>query len=343
MTTHVHFVGSIALDTVQEVFEAVGASLSPFMKRCPDGEVAGRRLWISWQWPLLRAAPFLEVESENALPGLGLCRLRVKQGIRPEQVRFGPLGYAREARTSYQDFCAARERGVLPRSVCFQVCLPTPLAVIATFIADRDVPTVLPAYEQAMVAEVARICAAIPHNDLALQWDVCIEMLQWDGRFHGVPSISNMPEVFGTAFRRICSAVPADVTLGIHLCYGDMDAKHFVEPEDLSKAVGLANLIIENAGHPIQWVHVPVPINRDDDAYFTPLKSLRLPAGSELYLGVVHAADGVQGTVRRMKAARHFVRNFGIATECGMGRVRSPEAVRGILQVHSSAAAASLD
>lgn len=55
MTSHVHFVGSIGLDSTDAIFAAVGQTVKPFLKRCPDGEVAGRRLWISYQWPVLRA------------------------------------------------------------------------------------------------------------------------------------------------------------------------------------------------------------------------------------------------------------------------------------------------
>jgi hypothetical protein len=53
--THVHLVGSIGLDTVEEIFRTVGRLLGPYLRRIPDGEVGGRRLWISWQYPVLRA------------------------------------------------------------------------------------------------------------------------------------------------------------------------------------------------------------------------------------------------------------------------------------------------
>jgi hypothetical protein len=51
----VYLVGSIGLDTVEDVFRTVGALLGPHLQRVPDGEVGGRRLWISWQYPLLRS------------------------------------------------------------------------------------------------------------------------------------------------------------------------------------------------------------------------------------------------------------------------------------------------
>ena len=45
-----------------------------------------------------------------------------------DDIRFGELGDAREARASYLDFVAARERHELPNGVRFQVALPTPFA-----------------------------------------------------------------------------------------------------------------------------------------------------------------------------------------------------------------------
>jgi hypothetical protein len=340
MTTHVHLVGSVGLDTSADVFDAVGSTIKPFLKRCPDGEVGGRRLWISYQWPILRATSFLETASDQAIPGVGLCTLRLKPNTQAEHIHFGELGYAREARTSYQDFLAAKKRGALEQGTRFQVCLPTPAAVIGAFVVPQDIQKVLPAYEHSMIGEVERICAAIPHEDLALQWDVCIEMIQWDGRHAMMPPFPHMDEAFAGAFARITAPVPRNVELGFHLCYGDMDAKHFVEPLDLGKAVELANLIVASVKRPVTWIHMPVPVNRDDAAYFAPLKKLQQSPETEVYLGLVHASDGVEGTVRRMKSASAFMKGFGIATECGIGRARTPEMVRELMRVHAGASRA---
>ena len=334
---HVHFVGSIGLDSTEEVFKAVGETVKPLLKRCPDGEVGARRLWISYQWPLLRATSFLEVASDTPMPGMGLCILRVRAGA-DAQIHFGDLGYAREARTSYQDFLAARASGQLLASTRFQVCLPTPAAVIGAFVIPQDIAKVLPAYEKAMLREVARICDAIPHEDLAIQWDVCVEMVQWDGCSPTIGPFPAMEAAFAAIFKRLAAAVPPNVELGFHLCYGDLDAKHFIEPLDLGKAVSLANLIIRNAGRRVTWIHMPVPIDRDDEGYFAPLAGLERSDSLELYLGLVHAADGTEGTIRRMKAASVFVREFGIATECGISRARTPELAREIMRVHAEAA-----
>src|SRR3974377_2244868 len=87
VSRQVHLVGSIGLDTVEDVFRAVGRLLGKYLRRIPDGEVGGRRLWISWQYPLLRASPFLRpdpsgaVRPTNKLPLLTLAeRIKRAQG-----------------------------------------------------------------------------------------------------------------------------------------------------------------------------------------------------------------------------------------------------------------------
>jgi hypothetical protein len=38
----VHFVGSVGLDSPEEVFAAIGAHCGRYLKRVPDGEPGGR-------------------------------------------------------------------------------------------------------------------------------------------------------------------------------------------------------------------------------------------------------------------------------------------------------------
>lgn len=70
----VHLVGSIALDSVDEVFQTLGSTLGNRLRRVPDGEPGGRRLWISWQYPLLRAQPFLKADPEAPIKPRAFCR-----------------------------------------------------------------------------------------------------------------------------------------------------------------------------------------------------------------------------------------------------------------------------
>lgn len=333
----VHFVGSIALDSVEEVFRTLGSALGSRLRRVPDGEPGGRRLWISWQYSLLRAQPFLKADPNAPNQTTGFLPLSLTDGVKPSEVRFGELGYAREARASYQDFLAAKQRGDLPPKVRFQVSLPTPFAVIYPFCSPNDESVIETAYEKAMLREVEVVCHAIPHRDLCIQWDVCIEMVLWDGRLTYMRNpFTDLPGEVMQRMKRLIAAVPNEVELGFHLCYGDWDAKHFIEPLDATKLVEVANTLTAATTRPITYIHLPVPINRTDDAYFEPLSKLSLAPATELYLGVVHG-DGVEATKKRIAAARKYVSDFGIATECGIARCRTPEVVRSLLEVYAGA------
>jgi hypothetical protein len=335
--TRVHLVGSIGLDTVEEIFRTVGGLLGPYLRRIPDGEVGGRRLWISWQYPLLRSSPFLRPDPSGAVrPTNRFPLLTLAEGIEAGEVRFGELGYAREARASYLDFVAARENGELPKDIRFQVCLPTPFAVVGSVVAADARGRVEAAYERAMLAEVAAICRHIPHRDLCLQWDLCNEMIVWDGqKTDAAPHAEEPRDELLARMRRLCAPVPADVELGLHLCYGDFAGRHFVEPRDAARMVEFANALTQTITHPLAYIHMPVPQERSDDAFHRPLRDLRLPAGTELYLGVVHTKDGVEGTRARIAAARRHAPAFGIATECGMARARSEQTVLTLLKIHA--------
>jgi hypothetical protein len=109
---HVHLVGSVGLDSAQDVFRAVGRVFGRRLRRVPDGEPGPRRLWVSSQYPLLRSGPFLRPDPRGAVRKTsGFPLLCLTEGVDPAEVSFGELGYAREARASYLDFCAAREQG----------------------------------------------------------------------------------------------------------------------------------------------------------------------------------------------------------------------------------------
>ena len=338
----VHLVGAIGLDTVPETYETLGRVLGDRLRRVPDGEPGGRRMWIAWQFPLLRANPYLE--AVPPAPGQSIIffpYVKLASGVDAKDLRFCELGYSREAAASYVEFKEAKAAGKLPPHVRFQVSLPTPYAVVQAFCVREDQALIEPAYEAAMMREVATICAKIPHEDLAIQWDVCPEMVAWDGQMmRGAGGPDPKPAILAR-LKRISEAVPADVELGYHLCYGDVDGKHFVEPKDAAKLVELANALSESVNRPIAWIHMPVPIERSDEDYFKPLTGLKLQPGTELYLGCVHSGDGVDGTRKRIEAARKYAPEFGVATECGMGRCKTPEVVVDLLGIHADCTSAS--
>lgn len=137
-------------------------------------------------------------------------------------------------------------------------------------------------------------------------------------------------DVFGycmDALERAADVIDLDVELGFHLCYGDAQHKHNVEPEDMDLLVKNANDLVRRVEgkHHIDWMHMSVPIDRIDDAYFALMHELAMPHGTQLFLGLVHAAD-LEGTKKRIAVARKaWSGGFGVATECGLGRMPSEQ------------------
>ncbi len=322
-------VGSVPLGSAEEVFETCAHALDGRVKRLPDGETGPRTNWIAWQRGLLGANPALQ-----QLPSAGPFPVFVLNPDHRGPVTFGALGYAKAALDSYAVFRKLREAGRIPAGMRFQVSLPTPLAVVAQYIEASAQAAVEKPYADRLLAEAREIVAAIPHAELAVQWDVAVEFAVLEGlrRVH-------FQAVYEGVVERLCAlrtAIPPDIEMGFHLCYGDAGGKHFKEPADTSLLVKIANAISAESPRPIQWIHMPVPRERDDSAYFAPLRNLKLRPETRLFLGLVHPGDGIEGTRRRMAMAERFVRDFGIATECGFGR-RPPETVPELLRVHAEA------
>ncbi|MGH7088966.1 MAG: hypothetical protein ACREFQ_08700, partial [Stellaceae bacterium] len=311
----------------------------PYLKRVPDGEVGPRRHWFTWQQPLLMKNPFLAPDPSRIQPYGGGFLIGLAADARPEDIRIGELGYAREARSSYADFKEAQRQGALPAGLRFQVSLPTPYAVVNSFCLEAARAAILPAYEQAMIAEVKRLADRVPPRELAIQWDVCIEMIQWDGRLAAFPATPALADTLRAAFARLARAVPPEAELGFHLCYGDPEGKHVIEPQDCTRMVELANLIAAAAGRPVAFIHLPMDPAREDDAFYAPLAGLALAPETEIHLGLVHASDGIAGAKRRMAVARKVLPRFGIATPCGMNRAKRPETVLELMRIQAGAAA----
>jgi hypothetical protein len=189
--------------------------------------------------------------------------------------------------------------------------------------------------DRALSGEVAKIAQALPNDRIALQWDVCQEVLAWEGYYEPGPVDVRVETI--DVLAQVGDAVPAAIELGYHLCYGSPADEHMVQPKDTGIMVEIANAIAARVARPIQFFHMPVPKGRTDDAYFVPLERLRLGDETELYLGLIHH-DDAKGDAARLAAARRHVRVDGIGTECGMAR-GDPARLPALLAAHARAAA----
>ena len=332
----VHLVGSIPLADSRAVFDLTSSVLGQHLSRIPDGETGERSNWIRWQFAVLAATPQLEsvtVSSEKY--GATVTKVKLRDRFSAEQVKFGALGYSAAAIASYEEFAAQKRAGHIPADCRFQVSLPTPLAPIQFYIVPKDQASIEPIYEAQLLEELETILATIPAHELAIQWDTAAEFGIIEGVFPTF--LSDIRSDILARLIRLGNAVPADVELGYHLCYGDSGHKHFTEPQDTAHLVDVANGIAAGINRTLHWIHLPVPQDRYDQSYYQPLKTLQLHAETELYLGLVHDADGIEGTQKRIEAAKTVIDTFGVATECGFGR-RPPETVPSLMQIHAAVA-----
>ena len=341
-----HLVGSINFDDAETTLRVAAEHLGDRLKRIPDGEVGERFHWIVFQADRLGRAAGIERVGDTPIPlrMLDMRQVRLADGVRAAELELPPLGYAEAAIDSFAIFDRLQREGAIPAATRFQVSLPTPLGVVGSFVRAEDRAEFEPVYEAALARELDRILEELPHDRTAIQWDAALEFAMLEGQtsFDGRP-YEWFDDVWqGTSERlaRQVDRVPADVEVGVHLCYGDVAEKHFVEPADSGNLVRFANLVVRAAHRPLTWLHLPVPIERDDDAYYEALEALEISGETELYLGLVHREDGEEGAARRIAAARrHVPRPFGVSTECGFGRAPEGAAVP-LFAAHRAVAAA---
>ncbi|MEA2192742.1 MAG: hypothetical protein QOI73_2863, partial [Solirubrobacteraceae bacterium] len=325
-----HLVGSVPLGSVEEVFRRTAGVLGDRLRRLPDGEPGPRADWILWQYPVFSALPQFEVGPPGTDTYRTLPKLRLRDGERAEDIVLDNLGFADAAISSFAVFAKLKRDGVIPGHVRFQVSLPTPLAPVSAFIDPEHQAQVEPIYEARVLRELERIFAAVPHDQLALQWDTRLEF----AILEGISTAWFKGDRAGVLERllRVSRGVPTDVELGFHLCYGDDYHGHFVVPDDARKLVEVANALATALYRPLNWIHMPVP-DQAEAHYFAPLQELRLDPKTELYLGVLHLHDGKVGARTRISWASRYVKNFGVATDCGWGR-GGAAAVEELLELH---------
>ncbi|MDT8399018.1 MAG: hypothetical protein RQ899_10430 [Pseudomonadales bacterium] len=360
-------VGGIPGTSAEEVFRTLAPILGDLAIGFTDGEIGLRRMWIFYvllrTWlkhpdlevtkrvlsPPPALPPWMPAEIEGWVPldydDFPWCG--VKAGVtKPSPV--ATLGYPAEAKASYETFCRLRREGVIPPGVRFQQSLPFPDDAIRLFTGTaRDMAALTEVYLDVMRRDVAELCRSIPHEDLALQWDVNWETiaLEYGDHLPESPPMQYRPEIdimtrFERYLRVLNEPVPEAVKVGLHLCYGDMHHKHFKDPDNLATSVAMTNKANEVSPHAIDFVQMSIPRHRHDDAFFEPLQDLHKNP-TTIYAGLIHYTDGVEGSLRRLQTfKRHYDGPTGISTECGLGRRPADQDLIRLLEIHREVAAA---
>lgn len=333
-----HFVGSVPLENAEAVFRTLGETIGQHVQRIPDGETGRRARWISFINDQLKTHPDLEIDPDipvfqfkqyDGTIVFEVERLRIKEVIDPAGLTFNS-GYADDAIRNFATFDKLCNEGTIPAGVKYQICMATTLAIAYNFISPNSFDGFIPAYTAHLSDEFARIADALPHDRISYQWDVCQEVLMWEGYYDQYPGHQ---EHILSQLGQLGDMVPRDIDLGYHLCYGSPADEHLVQPDDMAVVVRIANGIGRSVKRPFNYIHMPVPQDRSDEAFFTPLKDLSLPNGTALYLGLVHDGDG-DNNAAKLAMAQKFTTVGGVGTECGVGRIKDAGRLPNIIDEH---------
>jgi methionine synthase II (cobalamin-independent) len=316
-----HLVGGLAAPTATEAMTTTARILGRHLTRLTDGETAERSQWIWWQIDKLTAVPGIRIGTPQVNPETGNPDYSVFPGLDVDEGIVIPergLGYADAAIDSWAEFVRLREAGVVPAGVRFQVSVPTPFAVVVAWSSGESQARLWQPLKDALFAEVRAIQAAIPPGELAIQWDVAVEIGALEGVFVAIPELASFERVVAELVACLEIVTPP-AQRGIHLCYGDYKHRHFKAPTDLGLLVRLTNAVAARTD--LDFVHMPVDReNGRTEAYFAPLRELEIN-GTELALGVIDYENDPARIDELVAAADSAGRPYSVATECGMARL----------------------
>jgi hypothetical protein len=330
MTSRAHsellLVGSLPAQSTDAALRAGAELFGDMVFALPDGETGPRAAWVGYEREqLVRPHPDIETVSVSDSP-TGIPRhayetpvFRIRDGV--SELRWDSWPRIDAAIESYQRFRDLRDQGVIPAGLRFQVGLPFPSSAMNAFKASfaTDYPIAERGFEQLLSRELGRLTAAVEPSDLAIQWDVCYEVLDLEGVLAWT-SDGAWERVTGPV-GRLTRQIPEEVLVGYHLCYGTFPEWPMYEARDMGLLVSMANYAVEHSGRVVDWLHLAGPryLRSEDDSFFTPLADLDV-GDTRVYLGIVLPIDGVPGLRRRHATASRYLSDFGVAMYCGFGR-----------------------
>jgi len=319
-------VGSLPVSTTEEAFRSGAEMFGDMVFALPDGETGPRTAWVSYEREgLARTNPGVAVVKETESP-TGRPRhayetpiFAVKEGV--TELHWDTWPRIDDAIASYAEFVRLRDEGVIPPGVRFQVGLPFPSSALNAFKDDfgRDYPIAERGFVELAGRELARLTDAIPHEDLAIQWDLAYEVQDIEGVLAWTSD--GAWERYTGPVSQLTPQIPEDVLVGYHLCYGTFPEWPMYEAQDYSVLVRMANHAVANSGRPVDWLHMAGPryLRSEDDRFFRPLTDLDV-GDTRVFLGIVLPLDGIPGLKRRHATASKYLDDFGVAMYCGFGR-----------------------
>jgi hypothetical protein len=294
-TSDLLLLGSLPADSTEDALRAGGELFGDLVFALPDGETGPRAAWVGYERErLVRPHPDVETVEVTASP-TGIPRHAYETPV--FRIRDGADGLHWETWPRIDDAIASYR----------------------TFREPRDYAIASGGFEDLVARELDRLLGEIPAEDLAIQWDVCYEVLDIEGVVAWMGD--GAWERFTGPVERLTRLIPEDVLVGYHLCYGTFPEWPMYEARDIALLVRMANHAVAHSGRTVDWVHMAGPryLRSEDERFFAPLRDLDV-GDTRVYLGIVLPIDGLAGLRRRHATASRFLDGFGVAMYCGFGR-----------------------
>jgi hypothetical protein len=345
-------VGSMPFDTSEEAMRAAAEHLGDHLPSIGDGEVGLRKIWIGYlpmtiyskhpQLEVLRApeggAPKPPTDGKpEVYESAFLVGIRDGEELRFDTTTYGPIGVE-----SYGTFKRLREEGVIPEGVRFSVTFPGTGSAISYFFRQEDWPAAHAAYHDAIRRDIELLLQTVPADDLQIQFDLAqefVDMAAGDDR-----GIADWPQAtleekiqrHAATLPQMAATVPDGVRLGFHWCYGTWGGWPMKDMADMGLCVRMTQEALARIDRSVDYVHMPA-VKHPQAEFFAPLADLDGEA-LNVYLGLIHHTDGVEGFRERMELVRRYLPRFGIGAVCGYGRI-DPAELPHVLAVHRDCAA----
>ena len=260
---------------------------------------------------------------------------RVKDGV--EQVRFGDpgwrLGYARDAINSYFVFNTLREKGRLPAHLRFQVrCRRStacchrgsfPTSPISTRSSPGTKPHLRPRSPRSSRKSRTRIWRSSGTAPAKSAMSTAIS------RSSRARARSSAIRVSSRGFR---AAIPEDVALGYHLCFGTLGGWPRFMPPDLGAAVDLANALDRDSPPPRRLAAHPACSTAATTRSLRRWRSCVRARRASISGSSTTWSASPTGSRRPADT----LPDFGLAAYCGLGRV-PPTQMPTVLDEHRKA------
>jgi len=254
-------VGSLPAESAESALRSGADFFEDLVFALPDGETGPRAGWVSYEREKLVRPNVAVVTIQETESPTGLPRHAYETpvfGIRPGATSVYWESWPRidDAISSYAVFSKLRAEGAIPPGLRFQVCLPFPASALNAFKADfaHDYPIAARGFEDLVARELARLTAAIPPADLAVQWDMAYETQDLEGVLAWTSE--GAWERFAGPVTRLTRLIPGDALVGYHLCYGTFPEWPMYEARDMGLLVRMANFAVANSGRVVDWLHL---------------------------------------------------------------------------------------